>query len=245
MDKMMENTVNKLKELIDKNGSDYLSNEPYLVYKELIASELRDEKTAGAIMLALVRGIDRAIGGHDKPESLSKQIQKECCFNKKMADRVAEIFLTLYSDRNNDEWNARKLEGWTQFQKSKFCGTWNGFSVWQTGGGSVDCHFKAEIVLKPAESIIADEKLSGALDDNPFMTKEAIAEYYTKKIREHLDYEFEEYCTCEDYYQPVVEDFDIDDYVNEWCKKNGFAIVSCEGDGYDDGYEPSFRNVRH
>ena len=186
MDKTMENTVNKLKELIDKNGSDYLSNEPYLVYKELIASELRDEKTAGAIMLALVRGTDRAIGGHDKPESLSKQIQTECCFNKKMADRVAEIFLTLYSDRNNDEWNARKLEGWTQFQKSKFCGTWNGFSVWQTGGGSVDCHFKAEIVLKPAESIIADEKLSGALDDNPFMTKEAIAEYYTKKIREHL-----------------------------------------------------------
>lgn len=241
MDNTMKNTVGKLKELIDKNGPAYLSDEPYLTYEELTAFDSTDVKTAGAIMLALVRGIDRDIRCNDNPEALSIQIQEECCFNKKMADRLAEIFLALYSKDNEDEWKARELDGWTQFLKTNCCFDWNGFAVWQAGSGSVDCHFEAVIALKPAESIKADEeKLAGALRDNPFITKGAIAEYYTKKISKYLDYEFEEYCTCDDYYQPVVEDFEIDDCVKYWCKENGFELVSCEGDGYDDGYEPSF-----
>lgn len=189
-------------------------------------------------MLVIVRGID--IRSHDNPEALSRRIQDECCFNKKMADRLATIFLTLYSKDNEDYWKAKELDGWKQFLEMNICFDWTGFSVWQEGNGSVDCHFDAVINLKPAESIKADEKLTGALKDNPFITKETIIEYYTKELRKYLDNEFEEYCTCDDYYQPVVEDFEVDDRVKYWCSKNGFEIVSCEGDGYDDGYEPSF-----
>ena len=32
---------------------------------------------------------------------------------------------------------------------------------------------------------------------------------------------FERYCTYEDYYQPVVEDFEFDYYLEKWCEKNG------------------------
>ena len=39
------------------------------------------------------------------------------------------------------------------------------------------------------------------------MTKESIREFYEKKLKEYLDSEFEEYCTCDDYYEPVVEDY--------------------------------------
>lgn len=58
-----------------------------------------------------------------------------------------------------------------------------------------------------------------------------------------MDYEFEEYCTEHDYYQPVVEGFggDLEYCLEEWCKENGFELVSCEGDGDDVGYEPKFR----
>lgn len=38
---------------------------------------------------------------------------------------------------------------------------------------------------------------------------------------------------------PDVEDFDLDDCVEEWCKMNGFKLISCDGSGYDDGYEPN------
>ena len=48
-------------------------------------------------------------------------------------------------------------------------------------------------------------------------------------------------CTAEDYYQPVVEDYHIEDDVTEWSRKNGFEVISVEGSGYDGGYEPKFR----
>ena len=53
-----------------------------------------------------------------------------------------------------------------------------------------------------------------------------------------MDSEFEEYCTCDDYYEPVVEDFELTYDVEHWCKENGFEVVSCEGDGSNGGYEP-------
>ena len=64
----------------------------------------------------------------------------------------------------------------------------------------------------------------------------------TESIREYLDNKFEEYCTEDDYYQPVVEDFDIDYRVSEWSKENGFEVVSCDGNGENSGYEPKFRS---
>lgn len=73
------------------------------------------------------------------------------------------------------------------------------------------------------------------------MTKESIYKYFQKAIYRYLSNEFEEYCTCNDYYQPVVEDLGIDYYVTEWSGKNGFEVVSCEGDGDEGGYEPKFR----
>lgn len=242
MNNTKKNTVDKLKDLIDKNGPEYLSNEPYQTYKELMDFTATDAKIAGGILMALVRGIERNARSDENHESLSKWIQKECCFNKKMADRLAEIFCMLYSKDYKKMWEARNLNGWTQFQKSDFCCGWNGFTVWITDGGSVDCHFEADMILKPMETIKIEEELSRELSKNPFMTQETITEYYTQRIRKYLDEEFEEYCTCEDYYQPVVEDFDIDYYVNQWCKENSFEFVSCEGSGYDGGYEPSFRH---
>lgn len=51
-----------------------------------------------------------------------------------------------------------------------------------------------------------NKNLQKLLKKNPFMTKESIREFYEKKLKEYLDSEFEEYCTCDDYYEPVVED---------------------------------------
>lgn len=63
-------------------------------------------------------------------------------------------------------------------------------------------------------------------------------------MKECFDYEFEDYITCDDYYEPVVEDFETEYYVTSWCKKNGFRMLSFEGNGHDDGYEPALRSGR-
>ena len=157
-----------------------------------------------------------------------------------MSEKLSTIFLSLYSIANKEEWKNRKLEGLSQFLKMNFSCIWDGLSIWQTEGGSVDCHYEAEMILRPIDPDCIGKKLSDLLNKNPFMTREAISDFYENDIRNWLDEEFERYCSCEDYYQPVVEDFEFDYYLAEWCRKNGFEIVSYEGDGHDDGYEPSF-----
>ena len=230
-----------LKEIIDKNGPEYLTDAPFQVFKELIASAGIDRKTAGAILHFLVSSLPGDVSSDSDFESLSGTIRKECGFNKKMADRIASIFLSLYSQDNKEEWKEKNREGLSQFLKEEFICTWEGFSIWDVGDGSVDCHYKAEIILSPGKAVSDDKKLVQLLEKNPFMKKEDIHDFFEKRLCKFLDHEFEEYCTAEDYYEPVVEDYEVEYDISEWSRKNGFEVISAEGSGYDDGYEPKFR----
>ena len=240
----MTDTVGKisnvLKKMIDVKGPGYLACEPYSAFKELIGSGAADRKTASAILCFLTNDMLKDVSGESDFVLMSKRVQKECGFNKKTADRVTAIFIALYTQDNEKEWKNKELEGLAKFKKENFVCTWKGYAYWDAGGGGVACHYESEIILI-SKKLVLDKKLQQAIEKNPFMTNEAISEHYRKSLREYLDLEFEEYCTCEEYYQPTVEDFEIDHRVEEWCKRNGFEVISCEGSGYDDGYEPSFR----
>ena len=97
MRKNDENIANKLKEIIDKNGLSYLTEEPFAVYKELLDSGDTDKKTADATLHLLVSELHGRTSAQDvDPVLFSRSIQKECNFNKKMSDRLAAIFLSLY-----------------------------------------------------------------------------------------------------------------------------------------------------
>jgi hypothetical protein len=231
----------KLKEMINREGTDYLSDKPYHVYRELIDSGVADMKTDAAILYFLVNNMLSKVNCNGDSADLSKVIQKECSLNKKMADRLTAIFLSLYTSDNEKEWKNKDMEGLAQFLKEDLTCSWEGHAVWQVDGGSVTCYYNADLVLSPTESASEDDKLVHMLKKNPFTTKDVINDFFKKKIFKFLDDEFEEYCNCDDYYQPVAEDFEIDDRVNEWCKKNGFEVISCEGDGCDSGYEPTLR----
>ena len=231
----------KLKTLIDSNGPGYLSDDPYGVYKELVGSGIADRKTSGALMFLFTTDIPDKIIPDNDASAVSKLIQRECCFNKKMSDRLAEIVLLLHSNENEEEWKNKDMIGLEQFKKERQTYKWEGHSFWRGRNGGIDCHYEAEVVVEPAKDLVIDGELGQQLKKNPFMKTEAIHEFFEKKMFEYLDYEFEEYCTEDDYYEPVVEDFEIGDYVKDWCKKNGFKMISCRGDGHDDGYEPSFR----
>ncbi len=237
----VERTIEKLKELIDKNGYDYLTDKPLAVYKELEEAAPDEIITAGAILMLLVCGVwDEAKLIEDR-EELSGKIQTKCSFNKKMSDKLTDVIQTLYSEDNKAEWNEKREEGLGQFLKSNHTFKWEGFSVWEVGNGTVNCFYNAEIELHPTKKAGQNKNLQKLLKKNPFMTKESIREFYENKLKEYLDSEFEEYCTCDDYYEPVVEDFELTYDVEHWCKENGFEVVSCEGEGRDGGYEPKFR----
>lgn len=228
----------KLKELVDNNGPGYLAANPYDVYRELINSGSADNKTAGAVMLLLTAGIMEKPDSRQDPATLSKRIQKECCFNKRMADILTDIALLLHSNENEENWKDKDMAGLDKFRKEKMSVEWEGFATWQVSGGGVDCFYNALIVLKPTVKLVINEEVSKALKKNPFLKSDAIRKIYVKNLNAYLDREFEEYCTYDDYYQPVVEDFELEDYAEDWCKKNGFKIISCEDEGDDSGFVP-------
>ena len=234
----MEDVVEKLKEIIEDKGPGYLSAEPYKVYKKLLKDKAADKKTAGALLMLFVSGIHNEVKPETEFAFLSKLIQKDCCFNKKMADKLAAIVLSLYSQENEDEWERNDMAGFESFKKEELSIKWKGSAIWKTHGGGVDCYYEADIVIKATKALVVNEELSQALHQNPFLKTKDVGIFYEKSLKEYLDYEFEDFCTCDDYYQPVVEDFEIEYCVEEWCKKNGFKLISCEGDGSDSGYEP-------
>ena len=238
----IETIVAGLKDIIDKNGPDYLEDEPYQVYIKLIESGATDQKTAAALLHFLAMGLLKG-AKFDDAELLSEIIRRECSLNKRMSDRLALILLSLYTDENRRKWEGKDREGLSQFLGEEFTCSWKGFAVWDGGNGTVDCHYEAEIILMPTESIATDEELVSLLKKNPFMAKDTIHDLFVRRLKGFLDYKFEEYCTEDDYYQPVVENFGVNmDYdLPNWCKENGFELVSFEGDGDDGGYEPKFR----
>lgn len=243
----IESIVAGLKEIIDRNGPSYLTEEPYKVYLDLLGSGAADRKTAASILHLLASGIMASIDLSYDVEEISGTIRRECSINKRMADRLALILTSLYSGAHRKEWREKNREGLRQFLKEEFTCIWKGFAVWDAGNGTVDCHYEASIVLMPTETISEDKELAKQLKKNPYMTKEAIHDLFVKRLQDYLDHEFDYYCTCEDYYQPVVEDFgsNLEYDLPKWSKENGFEYVSFEGDGDDDGYEPKFRNNRY
>ena len=242
--KPIEDIVKALKEIIDRNGPDYPADEPFQVYTELIGSGNADRKTAAALLHLLAGGLLETADPGCDADVLSGLIRREYSLNKKMADRLAIVLSTLYSHDNKREWRSKKREGLTQFLKEEFSYDWKGFAVWDAGNGTVDCHYEASIILKPTKAISEDKELVKLLKKNPFTTKETIHDLFAGRLQDYLDHEFDYYCKCEDYYQPVIEDFgsNLEYDLPKWCEENGFEYVSFEGDGGDDGYEPKFRN---
>ena len=116
----IEDMVKALKEIVDKNGPNYLAEEPFQVYTELIRSGNADRKTAAALLHLLASGLlETTDPGYDA-ELLSDSIRKECSLNKRMADRLAIILHTLSSQDNKREWRSKEKEGLTQFLNEDF-----------------------------------------------------------------------------------------------------------------------------
>ena len=144
----VEDIVKALKEIVEKNGPNYLAEEPFQVYTELIRSGNADRKTAAALLHLFASGLlETTDPGYDA-ELLSDSIRKECSLNKRMADRLAIILHTLSSQDNKREWRSKEKEGLTQFLNEDFLYDWKGFAVWDAGNGTVDCHYEARIIVK-------------------------------------------------------------------------------------------------
>ena len=62
--------------------------------------------------------------------------------------------------------------------------------------------------MQPTSETKKNDVLKNKLKKNPFVTADSINKFYAKELCKYLDHEFEDYCSCDDYYEPVVGDFE-------------------------------------
>ena len=225
----------KLKSIVDDEGIDFLSREPVKMYKRLTESADTDLRMCRCVLSVLLAGImEKVQGASYDDEALSKWIQSECFYKKKVADKLAEMFLLLFSAENMATWSSKEEAGFREFCEGEWEYSFEGEETWHSGGGHVDCSCTVEIDFAVSDTDKARKVVAKELKLNPFLTDEAIYELIAKKLDGVLERELYDYVTGDDYYQPYMEDFGVNcqPAVEKFCKESGLELLDfqCEGE---------------
>ena len=232
--------VSCLKDIIKEFGPNYLNDKPFEVYQDLLKINDVDRITCSAILCTLVNNVVNIDDNFEDIKALSIKIQNLCKLNSKISNELANIFSKLYSKDNKKEFVNIKDNKLKDFLQSKIPILWNGYSVWHYSGGYIECFYKGDILLIPNKNVIKNKDLKMLLIDDPYASVNKIQEHFINELCKYLDNKFDDYCTCEKYYEPVVEEFSFESNLEDWCNINRFKILKCEGSGYDGGYTPAF-----
>ncbi|MCI6199610.1 MAG: hypothetical protein MR757_07145 [Proteobacteria bacterium] len=219
----------KLAEIISAKGPSAITDDPYGTYQEILKSKTADRKTAGALLHVLVSSVPELAAKNQDAEELSVAVQNECCLSKAMADRMAEVLSLLYSADNMDGRKEMDGDDLPWFLSEEFGMSWDGFAEWNSGSGTYDCSYSADIELRSTEAVA--NRLPWMLAEKQVLDADKVLSYFAEDLIDYLDGEFENYCSGDDFSPSAVGDFDCAAYTAKWCRKNGFELVSCEGEG--------------
>ena len=237
---MMDILKDYLKEIIEKNGFEYLHSNAFDIYENLIESEIIDHRYARILLLTLLAKVyERANNKDADISTLSKHIQKELFLKKSIADDFAFLYQTLFRAENISEWDNKYAMGLKEFCDSEWSFPWVGFEVWYADSGHVDCSCTAEVIIRVCNKKLVEKDMKKLVETNPFIAATEIYKKYHDELCKLLDSDFQDYAQAEDYYPPVGEDYDSNyEYAIEaFCKKYGFEIISYECDGNTSDYE--------
>ena len=222
----------KLAEIISAKGPSAITDDPYGTYQEILKSKTADRKTAGALLHVLVSSVPELAAKNQDAEELSVAVQNECCLSKAMA----EVLSLLYSADNMDGRKEMDGDDLPWFLSEEFGMSWDGFAEWNSGSGTYDCSYSADIELRSTEAVA--NRLPWMLAEKQVLDADKVLSYFAEDLIDYLDSEFEDYCSGDDFSPSAVGDFDCAAYVAKWCRKNGFEVVSCEGEGELPDFEP-------
>ncbi len=239
-DMKIDSTVNALKQIIDREGINYLSTNSYEVYSELLDKRQVDSKMARLILITLLAGVQEE--NTQDMTAVSAYIQRKCCLKKSAADDLSEIYCSLFDINHRKEWEEKTEEGFREFCDQEWNYEMDAYSTWEADRVCVDasCHVSVNIAICNPQSI--HTFVEPLLTKNPFITAEAISEYFETKLKTDLDNDFNDYVTCDSYYPPVAEDYEdnFEYLITAFCDKYGFELISWDCVGETSDYIPDF-----
>ena len=229
-----------LKKTVEQNGNDYIGDNAFEIYEHLLERKSVSQLSARMMLLALLSDVHQKSLELVTTDAISQHIEECCCLNRDMADFLASIFAEVYSEANQEKWRKKAGTGLKKFCRKEWLFAWKGESEWRAGGGSVDCFCNAKATVKVVNPQQVADDLKAMLTKNPLLSEKDIFEIYLGELCDLLDSDFDEYCTCDKYYEPVVEDYsgNYEYVVKEFCQKHGMELIEFECNGDSTDFEP-------
>ncbi len=237
----MSKVAESLKAIIDREGLDYLDTNAYDVYTELLKDEAADAKTARMILITLLAGTHKQ-KKHDAA-SFASYIQQECGLEASSADEIAGIYAELFNADNRKEWKGKSEKGFREFCEKTWHYKLESSARWIHDYVYIDSDCTMEVEIEVSDKDTLHKVLEKVLNKNPFTTAKAIYDLLETDFQKMLDEDFDEYCTADDYYPPVAEDYVCDGngkvLVDNFCAKYGLKVITLDYEGRsDDCYQP-------
>ncbi len=231
--------IHAITALINANGPTYPAKHPNELLDALV-QELGDDPLVGALYYSCLCGIFReAAKKSTNLESLTALIQTRCAFKKAYAGELADVLMAVYSADNLTRLKKAKNAAFEDL-----CGledwpfVWDGEAEWTCRDGFVGCNGHGEAMLRVADRKKLLTVLQKALLNFAYCSLEEIQEAIAKQLCADLDGEFEEFCEDDDYYEPVVEDYDFEYDMKQICPRYGLEAFDITYEGSDEGFEP-------
>ena len=178
----------------------------------------------------------RKMGAAELDQKISKA-QEEVSRTKKQYDRAIEELSNLLEQRDDLH---RGLDG-GRISLEQWDYTWQGNAIWDGGSVTVDCNYQAKMTFRPGDAVLHGKEIQRLEMEEPGFTDKDVIRALQNSLCAELDGEFEDYCTEDDFYEPVAEDFEAEYYARKWAEERGLELVNFEGEGSDGGYEPKHR----
>ena len=229
-----------LKKIVEQNGNDYLGENAYGIYRQLLEKKSVSPLSARMLLLALLSEVHQKSLELVMADAISQHIEECCCLNRDMAGFLASIFAEVYSEANQEKWRKKAGTGLKKFCRKEWEFVWEGESKWRAGGGSVDCFCNAKATVKVVNPQQVADDLKAMLAKNPLLSEKEIFAHYQDELCDQLDSDFDDYCTSDKYYEPVVEDYtgNYEYVVKEFCQKHGMELMEFECNGGSTDFEP-------
>ncbi len=195
-------TVSILKNLISQKGYDYIYDNAHSVYKALLKKGI-ERRIADVTLYALVSETAR-----DNKTNIREEVENKLFLNEEMTTVVSDMFSTLYDTKSLSKMKKEEFKGLEEFLKGEWEIKSSGEATWQYRRSTrTDYSYTYKMTIKVVDRALVEKDLKDKLRENPFLKAEDIRSYYENEIDGIICSEFEDYCTCDDYYPPVVEDF--------------------------------------
>lgn len=212
--------------LISKEGYDYIYENPFRVYKTLLKEEI-DNSVAAALLYALVSNTAR-----NNKDDIESEVGNTLSLNKEMSEVLTAVFSAIYNSDSLSEMKTKEYKGLEEFINGEWELESGGEATWEykRGGSKTDYSYTYSIVVHVVDRTLVEKDLKDKLKKNPFLTAEDIRLYYEDKFDSLIGSKFYDYCTCDDYYPPVVEDFQSECpyYLKKFLPEHGLEMTQDE-----------------